>query len=53
MLMFLTRGETEVPAGISTLFEKGKRFQDICMKEMTEGRTGNEILKGCSYQRQG
>ena len=41
----LNSGETEVPAGISTLFEKGKRFQDICMKEMTEGRTGNEILK--------
>lgn len=41
----LNSGENEAPEGIRTLFEKGKRFQDICMKEMIEGRTGNEILK--------
>jgi len=41
----LNMGETDAPAGIIALFEKGKRFQDLCLPEMTEGRTGNEILK--------
>jgi Xaa-Pro aminopeptidase len=41
----LNQGETEAPEGIRKLFEKGRRFQDLCMKEMIEGRTGNEILK--------
>jgi len=38
-------GETNAPAGIEALFEKGKRLQDINLEEMKEGRTGNEILK--------
>ena len=41
----LKSGERDAPAGILALFEKGKRFQDICMAEMIEGMTGNEILK--------
>lgn len=41
----LNTGETDAPAGIRALFEKGKRFQNICLSEMVEGLTGNEILK--------
>jgi hypothetical protein len=41
----LNIGESDAPAGIRALFGKGKRFQDICLGEMTEGSTGNEILK--------
>jgi hypothetical protein len=41
----LNTGETDAPAGIRSLFEKGKRFQDICLGEMIEGLTGNDILK--------
>jgi Xaa-Pro aminopeptidase len=41
----LNNGEADAPAGIRALFEKGKRFQDICMAEMVEGLTGNDILK--------
>jgi Xaa-Pro aminopeptidase len=40
-------GETEAPADIQALFEKGKRQQDIILEEMKEGRSGNEILKIC------
>jgi len=40
-------GETEAPADIQALFNKGKRQQDIILGEMKEGRTGNEILKIC------
>lgn len=40
-------GETYAPAGIKTLFDKGKRMQDIHLKEMQAGRTGNEILSIC------
>lgn len=41
----LKPGETDAPAGIRAVFEKGKRFQDISLEEMVEGRTGNQILK--------
>jgi len=41
----LNTGETDAPAGIRAVFEKGKRFQDISLEEMIEGRTGNQILK--------
>lgn len=41
----LRPGETDAPAGIRAVFEKGKRFQDISLEEMVEGRTGNQILK--------
>jgi Xaa-Pro aminopeptidase len=41
----LNTGENDAPSGILELFEKGKRFQDICMGELVEGLTGNEILK--------
>ena len=41
----LNTGESDAPAGIHSLFEKGKRFQDICLGEMIEGLTGNDILK--------
>lgn len=40
----LLPGETEAPAGLKALHEKGKRFQDLCLGEFSEGRTGNEIL---------
>jgi Xaa-Pro aminopeptidase len=40
----LNPDETDAPAGIIALFNKGKRFQDLCLTEMKEGRTGNEIL---------
>jgi Xaa-Pro aminopeptidase len=38
-------GETDAPAGIKALFEKGKRLQNIILEEMKEGRSGNDILK--------
>jgi len=41
----LKTGETDAPAGIKAVFEKGKRFQDITLGEMIAGRTGNQILK--------
>ena len=41
----LKQGETDAPEGIIALFEKGKRFQDLCLPEMIKGRTGNDILK--------
>lgn len=37
--------EKAAPAGITALLDKSKRFQDITLEEMKEGRTGNEILK--------
>jgi methionine aminopeptidase len=41
----LNLNETDAPAGIIALFNKGKRFQDLCLSEMKGGWTGNEILK--------
>jgi Xaa-Pro aminopeptidase len=41
----LNVGETDAPPGIKSLFEKGKRLQDIILEEMKQGKTGNEILK--------
>lgn len=41
----LNTSESDAPAGIRSLFEKGKRFQNICLGEMIEGLTGNDILK--------
>lgn len=40
----LRLGETEPPAGLQALLEKGNRLQEIHMEEMKVGRTGNEIL---------
>ena len=37
--------ETDAPAGVKALFEKGKRMQDIILEEMKPGRTGNEVLQ--------
>ena len=41
----LRDGETDAPAGVKALFEKGKRMQDIILEEMKTGRTGNEVLQ--------
>ncbi len=41
----LRHGETDAPEGLKNLLRKAQRFQDICMEEMVEGRTGNEILR--------
>jgi len=41
----LNISETDAPAGIRALLDKGKRYQDLCLTEMVAGRTGNEILK--------
>ena len=41
----LREGETDAPAGVKALFEKGKRMQDIILEEIKPGRTGNEVLQ--------
>lgn len=40
----LKPGETEAPAGLRAGLAQGNRLQDILLGEMTEGRTGNQIL---------
>ena len=40
----LREGETDVPAGIKNILAVSNRLQDIHLKEMKPGRTGNEIL---------
>jgi Xaa-Pro aminopeptidase len=40
----LRRFETEPPQGISGLFKQGKQLQDIVIKEILPGKTGNDVL---------
>ena len=40
----LRPGETEAPAGLVDGLRTGNRLQDLLTREMTDGRTGNEIL---------
>ena len=40
----LRPGETEAPAGLVEGLRVGNRLQDLLTNEMTEGRSGNEIL---------
>ena len=40
----LKEGETGPPAGIVNALENSKKLQDIVMKRMVVGRTGNEVL---------
>ena len=40
----LRKGETDVPAGIRQALENGNAIQDIVLKNLRPGRTGNEIL---------
>lgn len=40
----LKEGETDVPPGIKNILAVSNRLQDIHLKEMKLGRTGNEIL---------
>mgnify|MGYP001819761988 CR=1 FL=1 len=37
-------GETQAPAGLRDVLQKGNRLQEIHLEEMRAGRTGNEIL---------
>lgn len=37
-------GENDAPDGLKSVYNKGLRFQEICLEEMVEGRSGNEIL---------
>lgn len=37
-------GEEKAPAGLTEVYKKGLRFQQIALEEMIEGRSGNEIL---------
>ncbi|MEO6315125.1 MAG: M24 family metallopeptidase [Chitinophagaceae bacterium] len=46
----LQPGETGVPNGITTAFEKANRLQDILTSQFKEGRTGNEILASALAQ---
>lgn len=40
----LPEGESDAPEGLKRALARGNRLQDILLGEMTEGRTGNEIL---------
>ena len=40
--------EIEVPKGIREGMAKANRLQDIVLREMKAGRTGNEVLKACN-----
>lgn len=40
----LRQGETAVPAGLKTAFDRAGRLQDILTASFGEGRTGNQIL---------
>lgn len=42
----LKEHETEAPASFVTGLAQANRLQDILMREMTVGRTGNEVLAG-------
>lgn len=41
----LKTDETEVPDGITAVFEEAKKLQDIIIRHFKEGRSGNDILK--------
>jgi Xaa-Pro aminopeptidase len=41
----LRDGEHDAPAGLKTALANSNRLQDIVMKEIRPGRTGNEILR--------
>jgi hypothetical protein len=40
----LRQGETDVPAGLKLALKNGNALQDIVLKNLQPGRTGNEIL---------
>ncbi|HVT45082.1 MAG TPA: M24 family metallopeptidase [Thermoanaerobaculia bacterium] len=40
----LRPGEENVPVGLVIALEKGNRWQDLLVRELVSGRTGNEIL---------
>jgi len=44
MAYVLREGETDVPSGIRNTLSKSNRLQDIVVKSMKVGRTGNEVL---------
>jgi len=46
----LREGETDISAGIKNILAVSNRLQDIHLKEMKPGRTGNEILAGVLKQ---
>jgi len=45
MAYVLREGETEVPAGLTAALARGNELQDIVMREMRAGRTGDEALQ--------
>ncbi|TSA19423.1 aminopeptidase P family protein [bacterium] len=44
MAYVLKEGETDVPSGIKTALSRSNRLQEIVLKAMKIGRTGNQIL---------
>ena len=45
-----TLGETEIPKGLQEGLKKANRMQDIVLKKMEAGKTGNQVLKECLDQ---
>lgn len=42
------RSESAVPSGIQEGMRKANEIQDIVLKEMKAGKTGNEVLRACN-----
>ncbi len=49
----LREGETDVPEGLKTALYNGNRLQDILLREMQPGRSGNEILHAAQTEMRG
>ncbi|EJD53954.1 xaa-Pro aminopeptidase family enzyme [Auricularia subglabra TFB-10046 SS5] len=43
----LRPGESDIPQGLKDGLKKSNRMQDLVLKNMAPGRTGNEVLTGC------
>jgi hypothetical protein len=41
----LREGESDVPAGLKLALTNGNKLQDIVLKELRPGRTGNDVLR--------
>ena len=49
----LQDGETDVPQGLKSALYNGNRLQDILLREMHPGRSGNEILHAAQTEMRG
>lgn len=49
MAYVLRPGETDAPEGLKEGLRKANRMQDIVLRRIKAGKTGNEVLQECLY----